>query len=188
MQESYQNPNEFIFQNVKYYASIDWIRDDGVMKKHIFNNEYEFIGMLQWDVNGEYHDKPIGSWTQEDNVVVVLFESANKSANIYYWYVCQTELLICMTFDVHSFNEIEIDELKEFQSFVNGVDKSYTQPRKSGNYLHYHIKEYHLLKDPREIELYHNLGTFPYEGGIYHVYNPMKRIPTLEIEFVARLK
>jgi len=184
MQESYQNPNEFIFQNVKYYASIAWIRDDGVMKKHIFNDEYEFIGIIQWDVNSEYHDKPFGSWTQEDNVVVVLFESAN----IYYWYVCQTELLICMTFDAHSFNEREIDELKEFQSFVNGVDKSCTQPRKSGNYLHYHIKEYHLLKDPREIELYHNLKTFPYEGGIYHVYNPMKRIPTLEIEFVAGLK
>ena len=91
-----------------------------------------------------------------------------------------------MTFDAHSFNEREIDELKEFQSFVNGVDKSCTQPRKSGNYLHFHIKEYHLLKDPIEIELYHKLGTFPYEGGIFHVYNPMKRIPTLE--FVAGLK
>ena len=47
---------------------------------------------------------------------------------MYYWYHYPTELLVCVAFENRFYYETKIDELKEFQLFVNFVNKSYIDP------------------------------------------------------------
>lgn len=177
MEEINETHCEIIFQQKKYYTSEMWLLDDGIMTKHVYNTDYDFIGLLQWDKDRPDNIWTIDdSWTIEDNVLFIIFET-----NICYWYHFPSELLICIAFQKSSqriYTEEEIEQLKEFQSLVNCVDKSYTSTTIPFN-MYFHMKSYFHFNDEREKVLYHKLTEFPY-AGVVHIYDPAESVPVLE--------
>ena len=161
--------SDFIFQERKYYTSEFWLKDDGVMTKHVYNMKYNFIGLIQWKIEEFNKDQENQVWTIDDDVLFVIFET-----DICYWYHCPTELLICVAFEGSRYTQSEIEQLKEFQSLVNCVDKSYTHI-----HIPFNIKSYFYFNDERETMLYHKLEDFPYDG-VVHVYDPKERVPILQ--------
>ena len=76
MEEINETHCEIIFQQKKYYTSEMWLLDDGIMTKHVYNTDYDFIGLLQWDKDRPDNIWTIDdSWTIEDNVLFIIFES-----------------------------------------------------------------------------------------------------------------
>lgn len=167
--------SDFMFQERKYYTSEFWLKDDGVMTKHVYNMNYKFIGLLQWKIE-ELDEAEIelnNTWTTDDNVLFIIFETS-----ICYWYHFPSELLICLAFEGSRCSKSEIEELKEFQSLVNCVDKSYTHIHIPFN-MDVDIKSYFNFDDERETVLYHKLQEFPYEG-VVHLYDCKERVPFLQ--------
>ena len=171
--------SEFLFQERKYYTSEFWLKDDGVMTKHVYNMNYTFIGLLQWKIEELEEEREPNVWTIDDNILFIIFET-----NICYWYHFSSELLICVAFEGARCSDYEIDKLKEFQSLVNCVDKSYTHPHIPFN-MQIELKSYFNFNDERESVLYHKLCEFPYEG-VVHLYDCKERVPFLQC--VALLK
>ena len=172
------NQFEIIFQEKQYYTSEFWLKDkdDSVMTKHVYNMNHTFIGLLQWKIEEQTEDdeeREHNTWTIDDNILFIIFES-----NICYWYHFPSELLICVAFEGSRCSDSEIEELKDFQSLVNGVDKSYTHIHIPFN-MQNEDKTYFNFKDERESILYHKLLKFPYEG-VVHLYDCKERVPFLQ--------
>ena len=161
---------EIMFQGKKYYTSKLW--ENGAMVKHVYNMNHDFIGLIQWNI-AELEERETNMWTIDDDVLFVIFDKT-----ICYWYHYPTELLICLAVEGATYTETEIEELKEFQSFVNCVDNSYTHIHIPFN-MDVDIKSYFNFDDERETVLYHKLQEFPYEG-VVHLYDCKERVPFLQ--------
>lgn len=173
--------SEFMFQDVKYYAESSWFVDNidnGIMTKHVYKYKrgHEFIGLLQWNVGNVDKKQANNTWEIDDNVLFIIFETS-----IFYWYHCPTELLICVAFQNELYTKTEINKLKEFQSFVNCVDKSYLDKETIFNdATNILIKDRnHYLINQKKKMICHKLEHFPYEG-VTHIYNSNERIPILD--------
>jgi len=165
--------SEFLFQERKYYTSEFWLKDYKVMTKHVYNMNHTFIGLLQWKIEEFDEEREHNTWTTDDNVLFIIFETS-----ICYWYHYPSELLVCVAFEGSRYSKSEIEQLKEFQSLVNCVDKSYTHIHIPFN-MQVNIKSYFDLNDEREAILYHKLHQFPYQG-VVHLYDCKERVPFLQ--------